>query len=214
LPRLQKLAGLPPQPATGIPAKLIQQRPDVKKAFLRVQSADRQLAAAIADQFPRVSLQASTSTADSSTVNLFQNWAATLAGNLVMPLFDGGRRKAEVDRSRAAHQELLHQYTERVLTAVQEVEDALIREQQQQRYVESLAQQNSLLQTASGQVRNRYVHGSESFLRFLTTLLSYQDLQRSELQAKEQLIEYRISLYRSLAGGWDVDQHQKAGRQP
>jgi outer membrane protein TolC len=58
------------------------------------------------------------------------------------------------------------------------------------------------------------MHGSETFLRFLTTLLSYQDLQRSELQAKEQLIEYRISLYRSLAGGWDMDQHKKAGKQP
>lgn len=214
LPRLQKLAGLPPQPATGIPARLIQQRPDVKKAFLRLQSADRKLAAAIADQFPRVSLQASASTTDSSTANLFQNWAATLAGNLVMPLIDGGRRKAEVDRSRGAYEELLHQYTERVLTAIQEVEDALIREQQQQRFVESLAQQNRLLQTASGQIKDRYMHGSETFLRFLTTLLSYQDLQRSELQAKEQLIEYRINLYRSLAGGWDMNQPQEADKQP
>jgi NodT family efflux transporter outer membrane factor (OMF) lipoprotein len=214
LPRLQKLAGLPPLPTTGIPAELIQQRPDVRKAFLLLQSADRKLAAAIADQFPRISLQASASTADSSTVNLFQNWAAALAGNLVMPLIDGGRRKAEVDRSRAAHQELLYQYTERVLTAVQEVEDALIREQQQQSYVESLAGQSSLLHTASEQIRDRYMYGSETFLRFLTTLLSYQDLQRSELQAQEQLIEYRISLYRALAGGWDVDQHQKAGRKP
>ncbi len=214
LPHLQKNADLQPQPATGIPAELIQQRPDVKKTFLRLQSADRQLAAAIADQFPKVSLQASASTSDSSTANLFQNWAAALAGNLVMPLIDGGRRQAEVDRSRAAYQELLHLYTESVLTAVQEVEDALIREQQQQRYVESLAEQSSLLQTASGQVRDRYMHGSDTFLRFLTTLASYQNLQRSELQAKEQLIEYRISLYRSLAGGWDMKQHQKAGGQP
>jgi NodT family efflux transporter outer membrane factor (OMF) lipoprotein len=214
LPQLQQIADLPPQPATGIPAELIQQRPDVKKAFLRLQSADRQLAATIADRFPKISLQASASTMDSSTANLFQNWAATLAGNLVMPLIDGGRRKAEVDRSRAAHQELLHLYTETVLTAVQEVENALIREQQQQRYVESLAEQSSLLETASGQVRDRYMHGSETFLRFLTTLASYQNLQRSELQAKEQLIEYRISLYRSLAGGWEMKQHQKTGGQP
>lgn len=214
LPRLQQLADLPPQPATGIPAELILQRPDVKKAFLLLQSADRQLAAAVADQFPRVSLQASASTSDSASANLFQNWAATLAGNLVMPLIDGGRRRAEVDRSRAAHQELLHLYTERVLAAVQEVEDALIREQQQGRYVESLAGQSSLLQTVSGQIKDRYMHGSETFLRFLTTLASYQELQRSELQAKEQLIEYRISLYRALAGGWDMDQQQKVGSQP
>jgi len=213
LPQQQELAGLPPQPVTGIPAELIQQRPDVKKAFLRLQSADRQLAAAIADQFPRISLQAGASTTDSTAGNLFQNWAATLAGNLLMPLFDGGRRKAEVDRSRAAYEELLYQYTERILTAVQEIEDALIREQQQRHYVESLAGQNRLLQTASGQVRNRYIHGSETFLRFLTTLASYQDLQRSELQAQVQLIEYRISLYRSLAGGWDMNQHKEADRQ-
>jgi NodT family efflux transporter outer membrane factor (OMF) lipoprotein len=214
LPRQLQLAGLPPQPATGIPSELIQQRPDVKKAFLRLQSADRQLAAAVADQFPRVSLQASTSSTESSTVNLFQNWGTTLAGNLVMPLFDGGRRKAEVERSRAAYEVLLHQYTESILTASQEIEDALIRERQQQAYVESLAQQNSLLQAASGQVRDRYMHGSETFLRFLTTLLSYQNMQRTELQAKEQLIEYRISLYRSLAGGWDMDQNQEAENQP
>lgn len=212
LPRLQKLAGLPPQPATGIPAELILQRPDVKKAFLLLQSADRKLAAAIADRFPRVSLQASASTTDSTTTNLFQNWAAALTGNLVMPLIDGGSRQAEVDRSRAAHQELLHQYTERVLIAVQEVEDALIREQQQQAYVENLAGQNSLLQTAARQIKDRYMHGSETFLRFLTTLLSYQDLQRTELQAQEQLIEYRISLYRALAGGWDMNQPQEADK--
>lgn len=214
LPELEQLAELPPQPETGIPAELIQQRPDVKKAFLRLQSADRKLAAAIADRFPKISLQASASTADSSTVNLFQNWAATLAGNLLMPLFDGDRRKSEVDRSRAAYEELFYQYTESVLTAVREIEDALIREQQQRAYVESLAGQSRLLQTVSEQIRDRYMHGSESFLRFLTTLASYQDLQRSELQAKEQLIEYRIGLYRSLAGGWDDDLQQKAGKKP
>ncbi len=97
--RVTHLLELAALPATGVPAELIQQRPDIRQAYHNVLAADRRVAAAIADRFPRLALSAQANTSAQSTRDLFDNWLASLAANLVAPLFDGGERKAEVART-------------------------------------------------------------------------------------------------------------------
>ncbi len=195
----------PPLPATGLPADLLRRRPDVRSAFLRVAAADRRVAAAVADQYPRVSLAARVTTSGDEVGDLFRNWFATLAGNLLAPLFDGGRRQAEVERTRAAAAEALNRYGQTVLEALAEVEDALVRERRQRERIASLDQQLALARLVVERVRERYLNGAEEYLRVLAALLSEQQLQRTRLSADRELIQLRIALCRALAGGWDLE---------
>jgi len=205
LPEQDQLPNLPAQPQTGLSSELIQRRPDLRSAYLRVQAADQRTASAIADRFPKLSLSASIDTTSPNLQSLFNNWIATLAGNLILPIVDGGRRVAEVERNRAISAEALNNYATTVQQAIQEVEDALIQEQQQQLLIISLDKQHQFSEQATLQIRLRYMYGAMDFLRVLTTQVNQQSLERSQILAKRQLLEYRIQLYRALAGSWELN---------
>lgn len=201
IPEQDNFPALPPIPETGLSADLIQHRPDLRKAYFRIQAADQRVASAIADRFPKLSLSAGIDTSSPDLQSLFNNWMATIAGNLVMPLLDGGRRIAEVERNQAVSAEAVNNYASALLNAVKEVENALIQEHQQYQLALNLDKQVQLSQLATAQIRSRYVYGAMDFLRVLSTLLSQQSLERNRLLAQQQLIDYRINLYRALASG-------------
>jgi len=208
------LPGLPGLPRTGLLVAWIRRRPDVRAAELRVQAADLRVAAAVADQFPRLGLSISTDTSAEQLRNLFDNWLASLAANLVAPLFDGGLRRAEVERTRAAVSEQLNGYGQVILTALQEVEDALAQERKQAEYLASLRQQLKLSAQSTAQTRENYTKGTMDFIRYLTTLLAHQRLQRTHLQAQRALVQFRIDLYRALGGSWRMSPPPGAPKQP
>jgi NodT family efflux transporter outer membrane factor (OMF) lipoprotein len=203
--RISVLPSLPPLPAVGLPADLVARRPDVLSARLAALAADRRLTSAVADRLPRLSLAARGSTSGTSASDLFHNWLATLAGNLTAPLLDGGQRRAEVDRTRAVRSERLHDYSQAILIALREVEDALVREQRQAEVIASLDRQLHLAGLVIERVRDRYMQGSESYQRVLGALLSRQALQRTRLTAARNRIGYRVALCRALAGGWEME---------
>lgn len=204
----QQLPELPPHPKTGLGSELIQRRPDLRLAYFRVQAADQRTASAIADRFPKLSLSASIYTTAPNLQSLFNNWIATLAGNLILPIVDGVRRVAEVERNRAVAAESLNIYAATIQQATKEVEDALAQEYQQHKLINSLNRQYSFSQKANDQIRLRYMYGAIDFLRVLTTQINQQTLERSRISAHRQLIEYRIQLYRSLAGSWPLPDYQ------
>ncbi|MCZ6473596.1 MAG: efflux transporter outer membrane subunit [SAR324 cluster bacterium] len=207
-----RLPRLPPAPAAGLPVDVIQRRPDIRKAFYGVKAADERVAAAIADKFPKFSLTASTTLSGTGSDDLFQNWLANLAGNIVTPLFDAGSRDAEAERAKAAYDEALHSYQQAVLTSLREVEDAIVRETQQAAYLASLNRQLDLSQKSSEQTRQRYIRGDQDFLRFLNSLVSHQSLERDQVRARRELIVFRINLYRSIAGGWELERSRLSTR--
>jgi len=194
-----EFAALPNLPLINAPATVLQNRPDIKSAYLKIQAADQRVASAIADRFPKLSLSASFGTNSPSLQSFFNNWLATLAGNLVLPILDGGRRIAEVERNKAISTQLLNQYANSLLTAVGEVENALIQEKQQQLLVQNLTQQVQLAQESSERIRERYLFGAMDFLRVLSAQIAQQNLERSLLQAQQQLFDYRIALYKASA---------------
>lgn len=209
-----RLPELPPLPATGLPAELIRRRPDLRSAYLRVQAADRRVAAAIADRFPRISLSVRAETSAAEVRDLFDNWLAGIAANLTAPLFDGGLREAEVDRTRAAASERLHVYGQTVLEALRDVEDALVREARQHEFLASVDQQLDLSRKVIDQTRDRYAKGAMDYLRVLAALQSHQRLQRARLQGRQELTQFRINLYRALGGSWDMQRARVIGKPP
>jgi NodT family efflux transporter outer membrane factor (OMF) lipoprotein len=196
------LPELPPPPQTGLPVDLVQRRPDVLRAFHRLRAADAELAAAVSDRYPRLNLGTSLSASDGDVSELFDNWIASVAGDLVAPVFDAGERAAEVRRARARRAELLADYSGAVLVAIREVEDSLVRERKQRERITELKGQLELAGRSYRRLLNEYLNGASDFIDVLTSLTEEQQLQRDLLTARRNLIEFRIGLYRALAGGF------------
>ncbi len=199
LPQQVQLPTLPPLPDTGIPLDLLTKRPDIESSFLSLQAADNRVAAAIANQLPKLSISADVSTSGERTGDLFNNWFSTLAANLLGPIFDGGQRKEEVLKNESISRQRFYNHGQTILEAIGEVENSLVREKEQQVI---LASQETQLQYATESMQhigNRYRQGAESYLRVLQALVSQQGLQQNILTSKRQLINYRIALYRALS---------------
>ncbi|MCP4377776.1 MAG: efflux transporter outer membrane subunit, partial [bacterium] len=177
---------LPELPQTGLSAELVRRRPDIRSAHFRVAAANKRIAAAIADRFPRVSLSLQAGSSTSKVRDLFDNWFATLAANLTAPIIDGGLRAAEVTRTQAAASRELHTYAQAILTAIKEVEDALAQESRQRNYIASLDKQLALSREVIAKTRQRYANGDNGvdYLRILSVFDSHQRLERTSIQAR------------------------------
>lgn len=200
LPEPTAIPSIKKMPDAGSSKQLIERRPDIKAAYLQVQAADRNVAAAVAARMPSVNLSSRLTTSDDQIKGLFENWQANIAADLLMPVFDAGRRKAEIDRQEAIKQQAIYGYIDTVINSIGEVRDALALEQRQHRYIESLRKQITLSKQSVNQIRENYTKGAADYLRFLAAQNSDQSLERQYLSAKKELISYRISLYKALAG--------------
>jgi len=189
-------------PSIGIPADVLSRRPDVRSAGLRLKAVDWKVAAARADRLPSLDLTASLQYNSQSLDLLMDNWIIGLAGNLTAPILDGKRRKAEVNRQMALANENLASYRSTVLTAIKEVEDALIREVKQNEHIHALENELEAAKNALNEARERYRKGLNEYLPVLTQLLLVQNLEIDFIQKKTQLLLFRISLHRALGGTW------------
>lgn len=201
-----QLPDLPPLPETGLPSQLLNRRPDIRRDFLALWAADRDLASAVSAQYPRLNLAASFTTVAESPENLFREWVFSVAGQLIAPLIDGGQRRAEVDRNVATVRLRFTEFSQTVLIAYQEVENALTRERYQLQRIEKLETQAELAHQASIQLREQYLIGETEYLDVLSSMQQEQSLQRNVLSARLELILNRIALYLALAGDFDPQQ--------
>lgn len=204
LPQIKQdqLSMLPPTPPIGIPAQLLENRPDIKAAFLRLRSSDYTLGQKKADRLPAISITA-TGTFDSpKTASLFDNWLLNLAGNLAMPIIDGGAKRANRDLAAAAAREKLAAYRLTVLQAIQDVEDSLALENRQIEHITALKEQNEYAKQALEQAQQRYRKGLNDYLPVLTSLSTTQTLENSLILRKTELLKYRINLCKAVGGTW------------
>lgn len=202
VPRPDALPTLPGLPAIGLPAELLERRPDVRAAYARLESSDASVAAAARDRYPRIDLAAAMVYSGEKPSDLFSSWVTSLAGQIVAPLVDGGRRQAEVDRAVAERRQRLAEYGDVVLVAFREVEDALVQERRQTERIASLQRQSALARSTYAELRNQYMNGAADFIDVLSALREQQALARDLLAARQSCIEFRIALHRAIAGGF------------
>ena len=149
-----------------------------------------------------ISLSATAGSQAGEISDLFDKWFTNLAGNLILPLFDTGRRKAEVERNRAIVRERFYQWEAVLLNALAEVEDALAREEGLQKSYSSIIKQVELAQQTLDRSRALYINGLTDYLTVLTSLQALQNLQRVEINIRKSLISNRIKLHSALGGSW------------
>lgn len=208
------LPPLPPLPGAGVPADLLQLRPDVRAAFERIRSADHRLGAAVADRYPAVRLTAGTGYQWREIASVFDNWVYQLAAGLAAPIYDGKRRAEEVVRRRAILTEMLEGYRRSILEALREIEDALALELRHGEYVSNVVRQVGLAGATLKQSRIRYGRGLSDYLPVTSALLALQRLERTELSGRREALSYRIQLHRALGGTWTADLVPPARTEP
>ena len=199
-------------PKTGVPADLLMQRPDVWAALKGLEAADYRVAVARADRLPALRLTASRSYSDSEWEDVFHNWFATFAANVMQPVLDGGRLEAEVARTLAVVEERLATYRQTVLTAIREVEDALVQERKHAEHIEILERQIDNARKALERAGERYRKGVIDYLPVLTQLSTAQRLERDLLSRRLEQLVARVNLYRALGGGVPDDLAQRVAR--
>jgi len=203
------LGQLPDAPvlfSAGIPADLISQRPDLRAALRRVEAADARVAIAIADRFPSISFSGGYgSLRQDVTAGLIKGEFWSLLGNLALPIVDGGRRRAEVDKKEAALREAVANYQQKVLLAFQEVEDALVNNFATEQRVKRLVETAQATATTLRLSTDRYLSGLVDYLPVLTAQRIDFDISSRLLAARRQLLADRISLARALGGDWMQD---------
>ena len=192
-------------PAVGLPADLMAQRPDIRAAGLRLKSAEWEVAAARADRLPALRLTAGYSSSTEDINSLFDNWLLNLAANLTGPVFDGKRRKAEVERTKALAAERVATYGKTVFTAIKEVEDAMTEEDQYTQTLQSVRQQLRLSRQTVREARRRYLNGSTDFINVLREELNLIELKQNIIINREKMLIARIHLYKALGGPWMSD---------
>jgi outer membrane protein TolC len=217
-----ELPTLPAAPSAGLPADLLEQRPDIEAAHLRLRAADLRVATAIRAQLPSISLNVtpsylvarsrfaqtpSTDMGGGTTTGLLNQgtihgWGITVGGTLIAPIFDGLRSPAVARQRRAETEEALANYQQAYLMALAEVENAVALERQQRLSIEFLERQLGFARATLEAAEERYRAGLSDYLPVLSALGTTQQIELSVLAARRQLISSRLQLYRALGAAW------------
>lgn len=200
---LAELPSLEPVPV-GLPAALLERRPDVRAAEFSLRAANERIGASVAQLYPGLVLSASYGSSSASWTDLWKSFAETwsVLFNVTQPIFEGGRLRAQVRAAEAAYEAQAATYGATVLTAMREVEDALVGEKYLRAQLEYAERQLAESREAEVLARRRYEQGVESILTVLES-------ERQSLAAEEQVAilqgriwTTRVNLHLALGGDW------------
>ncbi len=194
----------PPVIPAGLPSDLLERRPDVAAAERQLASANARIGVAKASFFPVLTLTGSGGFLSADVDSLF-NWSSrtwSIGPSLSLPIFAGGRLRANYRRSQAAFAEAVGQYQQQVLVAFGDVENSLSS-------IHYLADQAAAQERAVGHSKRAVELATERYTSGLVSYLDVLDASRDELQAERsaaQLAGQRlivdVQLIKSLGGGW------------
>lgn len=193
---------LPPFPALASPVDLLTSRPDVRAARNRLLAAEYDIASKVAARLPRVVLGPTYNFRASDISDLFDTALARLIGDVSLPIIDGGRRRAEVRRADARAKELANDFAATYLTALQDVESAVIEEKYQRETLDRVNTQLAAARSTLQETQSRYSNGLSEYLDVTIALQALQQVERREVTEKRALFVTRSKLYRALGGDW------------
>jgi NodT family efflux transporter outer membrane factor (OMF) lipoprotein len=200
------LAATPPAIEPGLPSTLLERRPDIAAAERRVAAANAQIGQARAAYFPQFTLAAAGGTNSTSTANWLhapsQFWS--IGPQLSLPLFEGGRLRAQTDRAKAAYAEQVADYRNTVLSAYQEVEDNLAALRRLEAETKTAAAAVTATATALQQARYRYDGGIAPYLEVASTETTALQAQLTEINIVTRRYAASVMLVKALGGGWDA----------
>ncbi len=200
---LDELPDLAPVPA-GLPAELLDRRPDLRQAEAALAAATFGVGAALADLYPSLTLTGSIGPTSDTLSDLTRSDAVVYnaVASLVAPLFTGGQRRAAVAAARARAEHAAASYAGAVLTALREVEDALVASSSAAERLVHDRRRVEEARAADRLARDRYRRGVEPLLRVLETERRVRAAENALLTTTSDLWNARIDLLLALGGDW------------
>ncbi|MGH9593425.1 MAG: efflux transporter outer membrane subunit, partial [Bryobacteraceae bacterium] len=194
----------PPAVPVGLPADLLQRRPDVQKAERELASATARIGVAKADLFPKFSLTGFTALESVSANNWFDYASRTWSAGPTVhwELFEAGRIRANVRVQNARQEQALNFYQQTLLVALEDVETALTAYAKEQVRREALSQSVAASQQALELSTQLYKSGLADFLHVLDSERSLYAAQDALVQSDQSVSLNLVQLYKALGGGW------------
>lgn len=202
-------SGMLPEPAQfridGVPARVIAQRPDLAQAERDLAAASAQIGVQEATRFPNLTLSGnilpSRVSVNGGPALTVDTWS--IGPTLLLPLIDGGRRRANVEAARAQYAALEVAFRARVRNAVREVEEALVRLAGANERTAEVAQTAAGLKESLEATEVRAKAGFASQLELLDARRAALTGEASEAAWRQERVSAWIALYRAVGGGWD-----------
>ena len=203
LPELPDLAPVP----VGVPALLLDRRPDVRAAELALEASSERIGVSIAQLYPDLTLTGTYGRSADLFDDLFIDETEVYSAiiRLAQPIFRGGQLRARVDGAKARYAELAANYAETILIALREVEDALATEELLQLRLKASRLRFSEAAAAEKLAKQRYLRGVE---RLITVLEAERRRRIAEDElngVKGELWAGRVDLFLALGGDWVAD---------
>lgn len=194
----------PPQVPAGLPGDLLERRPDVAEAERQLAAANARIGVAKAAFYPVVKITGAAGF-ESADLGMLFSWESRIwqiGPSVTLPIFEGGRNKANLDIANARYDEAVGQYRGHVLVAFQDVENALndlhalqMQAQAQQHAVDAAMRSLDLS-------RQQYEKGSVTFLEVLDAERNLLASERASAQVAGQRMQATVQLIKALGGGW------------
>jgi multidrug efflux system outer membrane protein len=198
----------PPPVPLGVPSDVLERRPDIATFERNMAFENAQVGLAHAAFYPHITLAGSGGLQSTALSSLFSApslfWS--LGGDVLEPVLQGGRNRANLAAAQAAYDESVANYRQTVLTAFQQVEDGISN-------LSTLSQALSTQSAAVNDARraldianNRYVGGVTNYLDVITAQTTLLSNQRLETQLLGQQLVSTVYLVKALGGGWDASE--------
>ena len=197
------VSSVPVIPA-GVPAALLERRPDVVASERRMAAASARIGVSKAQTLPSINLSAG--------IGVLRGPTAT--ADVRAPLFAGGRLQAQVDNADAAYAEAVANYRQTVLDAYREVEDGLVAASALAGAAELQGRAATAATESDRVTRNQYREGVADYPAVVDAASGALDAGRGELQLRLRRLDISVNLIKALGGSWqaDVDQDPSATR--
>lgn len=192
----------------GLPSDLLRRRPDIRAAERELAAATADIGVATADLYPRISLTAAPALVSTALGSLLEWGSRSFSAGAALdwPIFDGGRRRANIEVRNARQEQASIAYRKTILVALRDVEDALSNLDGNRRQLADLEQAHGNSARAEDIANSRFRGG-------LVTLADVLQAQQRRLSLEKQMIETRgamardtVALVKALGGGWQEEE--------
>jgi multidrug efflux system outer membrane protein len=190
----------------GLPASLLERRPDIRQAEQNLVAANADIGVAKAAYFPDISLTALLGLESAQLSNLFKgpSKAWSFGAGLLQPIFNAGRIDSQVAQAEALQREALYVYQRSIISAFQDVENALIDRTKFGQIRDEQAINVEALRRFRDLADLRYREGATIYLEVANAEQSLFNAQLSYVATQSQLFQSYATLYKAMGGGWEA----------
>lgn len=202
---LSRIPAARPSVPAGIPSELLRRRPDIRRAEAEIQAATARIGVATADLFPKFTLFGSAGF-QNNDFNSWMNWTNrfwSLGPSVNWQIFNTGKTLSNIEQTKALQEQSFITYQQTVLTALQEVDNALIASAKEREHYHALSNAVAANRKAVFLATQLYTHGQTDFLNVLLAQRALYASEDALVQSTRSVSTNTVALYKALGGGWE-----------